>query len=122
MSRLPEHLLDHLRNPRNVGEPSGEPIFRGEARNPACRDHLVLWFTVAGGAVTAAGFRAAGCPACLAYGSASTEVLVGLPAGPGLAAAAEAALTERHGPPPGLHRHALKLVAEALTAAAAPGG
>ncbi|RKY16858.1 MAG: hypothetical protein DRQ55_17095 [Planctomycetota bacterium] len=115
MTRLPDVLIDHIRNPRNVGRPDGERVFTGVATNAACRDHLVLYLlTDDEGAVARAGFKATGCPACLAMGSASTELVRGLAFEPGLPARAEAAWHEAFGEPAGLHRHALSLVREAL--------
>ena len=63
MSRLPDSLLQHLREPRHVGEPEGGASHRGQARNAACRDLLVIYLRVAEERVEAAGFKATGCPA-----------------------------------------------------------
>ena len=115
MSRLPDALREHLVTPRNVGEPRGGFSHRGEALNGACRDHLVIY--VDGdeqGRVARAGFRAKGCPAAMAMGSAVTDLLVGLPLDGTLAQLAAARLAEAYGEPAPLHRHALALVTEAL--------
>lgn len=114
MSRLSEDLRRHLSDPVGAGEPVGGHDRRGEARNAACRDHLVLYWAVEHERVARAGFRATGCPAVMAYGSVAVELLPGLPAGPGLPARLRAAIVERHGEPAALHRHALALVDEAL--------
>ena len=122
MSRLPDALLAHLRDPRNVGQAPGGQTHRGEARNAACRDHLVLSLRVEGGQVVSAGFKAAGCPATLGMGSAVTELLPGLECGPGLAERLRSRFIDAYGEPAALHRHALAMVAEALGSLAGADG
>ena len=97
-----------------MGEPSGGYDLVGEARNAACRDHLVLYLATAEGRVTAAGFRASGCPAALGIGSAAAELLPGLGFDDGLGAALRLRFTDAYGEPSALHRHALQLVLESL--------
>jgi nitrogen fixation NifU-like protein len=70
-------LLDHFRNPRNVGELTS-PAVCVDAVNPACGDILRLCVRIEGEQVTAAGFKARGCPASIAAGSALTELLIGI--------------------------------------------
>jgi NifU-like protein len=116
MSRLPDALRDHIISPRNAGEPQGGFDHRGEAVNGACRDHLVLYLVRDDeGGVARAGFRAKGCPAAMALGSAVTELLVGLPIDDALPEATLARYVDAFGEPAPLHRHALTLVKEALT-------
>lgn len=115
MSRLSQALREHIVSPRNVGEPEGGFEFRGEGLNGACRDHLVLYLGCDDeGRVARAGFRATGCPAAMAMGSAVTELLPGLPVDAALPEAATARLLDAFGEPAPLHRHALVLVTEAL--------
>ena len=78
-------VLEHLDNPRNVGELAGATV-RGEAFNPVCGDRLILDLRLdeTGGKapgdeiIIAAGFLAEGCPPSIAAGSALTELLIGL--------------------------------------------
>ncbi len=100
-----------------MGPPDGGPSAKGEARNAACRDFLVLYLRQEAGQVAAAGFKATGCPAVMGMGSAATELLPGLAWGPGLAAELRQRFVERYGEPGALHRHALALVEEAVTSA-----
>jgi nitrogen fixation NifU-like protein len=72
----PEALLDHFRNPRNVGE-LDSPAITIEASNPACGDILRLSARVENGAIAEARFKVRGCTASIASGSALTEWLVG---------------------------------------------
>ncbi len=117
VTRLPDELLQHLREPRHVGAAPGGETHRGEARNAACRDHLVLSLRVEDGVVASAGFKAHGCPAAIGTGSAAAQLLAGLPHDASLPEAARARFVERYGEPAALHRHALALVVEALGSA-----
>ena len=72
----PEPLLDHFRNPRNVGE-LALPAVTIEASNPACGDILRLSARIEAGAVAESRFKVRGCTASIACGSALTEWLAG---------------------------------------------
>lgn len=72
----PELLLDHFRNPRNVGE-LAPPAITIEASNPACGDILRLSARIENGAIAEARFKVRGCTASIAAGSALTEWLAG---------------------------------------------
>lgn len=71
-------VLDHLGNPRNVGEMT-DATTRGEADNPVCGDLLHLYLRIDSGTIVAASFKARGCPPTLAASSALTELITGLP-------------------------------------------
>jgi len=71
-----ERLLDHFRNPRNVGE-LPDPAVRVEVVNPACGDILRLSARLGDGRVIDTAFKARGCPASIAAGSALTELMTG---------------------------------------------
>ncbi len=71
-----QRLLDHFRNPRNVGE-LAPPAICIDAVNPACGDMLRLCAEMKENRVTAATFKARGCPASIAAGSALTEIMIG---------------------------------------------
>ena len=68
-------LIDHFRNPRNVGE-LGAPAITADVSNPVCGDILRLSVRIVDGRVVAAGYKVRGCAASIATGSALT-VLVG---------------------------------------------
>jgi nitrogen fixation NifU-like protein len=70
-----EQLLDHFRNPRNAGDVESAD-FTVEVENPVCGDQLRLTVKVSD-VVEAVGFRARGCTAAIACGSALTELLQG---------------------------------------------
>lgn len=115
MRRLPDHLQVHFDAPGRVGPPA-EHDRRGEARNPACGDHVVLYLDTGDGVVRDAGFKAMGCPACLAITAAATDLLPGMSAEAGLPSRAADAYRDRYGAPAVAHRHALALVVTALEA------
>ena len=116
MRDFPEHLRDHVQNPRQAGEPAVWQ-HRGEARNPACGDHVVVFLEVADGCVVTSGFLARGCPAAMGTASALGTLLAGLPADGTLPGAARERYEAMWGEPRPAHRHALSLYADALTAA-----
>lgn len=70
-------LIEHFENPRNVGE-LPPPAAAVDVTNPACGDMLRLSAQFdAGGRVEQARFRARGCTASIAAGSALTELMLG---------------------------------------------
>jgi len=69
-------VLDHFQNPRNVGELAGADGC-AEIENPACGDVLRLAVKVSDGRITQAQFKAKGCVAAMACGSAATELVAG---------------------------------------------
>lgn len=71
-----ETFLDHFQNPRNVGE-LPPPAITIEVSNPVCGDILRLSARFANGLVTSAGYKARGCTASIAAGSALTEWMRG---------------------------------------------
>ncbi len=71
-----ERLLDHFRNPRNVGD-LASPAVTVEVTNPACGDILRLAARFEGNAVIEARYKTKGCTASIAAGSALTEWMAG---------------------------------------------
>ncbi|MCL5745235.1 MAG: iron-sulfur cluster assembly scaffold protein [Acidobacteria bacterium] len=71
-----DRLLDHFRHPRNAGE-LDSPAVRVEVSNPACGDVLRLCARVEAGRVVEARFKARGCTASIAAGSALAEWICG---------------------------------------------
>lgn len=67
-------VLDHFEHPRNAGTiADADASVRIE--NPACGDVLELTIKIADGRITEIGFRAKGCVAAMACGSALTELV-----------------------------------------------
>jgi nitrogen fixation protein NifU and related proteins len=69
-------LLDHFQNPRNAGE-IADGDATAEIENPACGDILRLTIKTSADRITEARFKAKGCVAAIACGSALTELIVG---------------------------------------------
>lgn len=69
-------LIEHFSNPRNVGE-LALPAVTVEVSNPICGDILRLAVRSEEGRVTEARYKARGCTASIAAGSALTELLLG---------------------------------------------
>ena len=69
-------LIEHFRNPRNVGE-LPPPAVTVEVSNPVCGDILRLSAVIDGGSVTRCWFKVRGCTASIAAGSALTELIIG---------------------------------------------
>jgi NifU-like protein involved in Fe-S cluster formation len=71
-----QQLLDHFQNPRNAGEIIGANS-SAEIENPACGDLLRLTLKIHENKITEVRFKAKGCVAAIACGSALTELLAG---------------------------------------------
>lgn len=71
-----DRLLDHFRNPRNVGE-LPPPALTVEVTNPVCGDILRLSARFEDGKIAEIRYRTRGCTASIAAGSALTELLAG---------------------------------------------
>jgi nitrogen fixation NifU-like protein len=69
-------VLDHFQNPRNAGDLTDADA-TAEIENPACGDVLRLSLKAAAGRISEARFKAKGCVAAIACGSALTELVVG---------------------------------------------
>lgn len=69
-------LIEHFRNPRNVGE-LPPPAVVVEVSNPVCGDIMRLSATIGQGRVREARYKVRGCTASIAAGSALTELLAG---------------------------------------------
>ena len=68
-------LLDHFQNPRNVGDLTDADA-AAEIENPVCGDVLRLTLKISAGRITQAQFKAKGCVAAIACGSALTELIL----------------------------------------------
>lgn len=105
-------LADHYRHPRNLGE-LDEPHAVAIVHNPVCGDMLRLAVRVADGRIEAVRFKAYGCAAAIAAGSAATELLKGT----SLAEAAsigDEEILELIGPLPPMKVHAVVLAREGI--------
>jgi len=69
-------VLDHFEHPRNAGAVADADV-SARIENPACGDVLELTVKVAGGRIAEIRFKAKGCVAAMACGSAVTELVSG---------------------------------------------
>jgi len=71
-----DRLLDHFRNPRNVGR-LDPPAVTVDVTNPACGDMMRLSARFEEGRVAEVRYQTRGCTASIAAGSALTEWMTG---------------------------------------------
>ncbi len=71
-----EIVMDHFKNPRNVGEiPNADGI--GEVGNPACGDIMTFYIKVKDNVLEDVKFQTFGCGAAIAVSSIVTEMAIG---------------------------------------------
>jgi len=73
-----EKVMDHYRNPRNVGKIDNADAV-GEAGSLACGDSLKIYLKIKDGIVTDAKFQTFGCGSAVASSSILTEMIIGKP-------------------------------------------
>ena len=71
-----EKVMDHYRNPRNVGKIDNADAI-GEAGSLACGDSLKIYLKIKDGIVTDAKFQTFGCGSAVASSSILTEMIIG---------------------------------------------
>src|SRR5580693_4460468 len=108
-------VLDHFQNPRNAGE-IADADGTAEIENPACGDVLRLTLKVGREQITNARFKAKGCVASIACGSALTELIVGKTLNQALELRREDVIAAVGGLPQA-STHAAQLALDALLAA-----
>jgi nitrogen fixation NifU-like protein len=109
-----DKLLDHFQHPRNAGDLPA-PACSVEVENPACGDILRLSARFENGRVAEARYKARGCTASIAAGSALTEWLEGRPRAE-LAAFLPEIIDQELGGVPAASRHVTVLCADAVKA------
>jgi nitrogen fixation NifU-like protein len=110
-----EKVMDHFRNPRNVGvmeNPSGV----GKVGNPVCGDVMELFIKVENDIITDTRFRTFGCGAAIATSSMVTELVKGKTLEEALKISNKAVAEALGGLPP-IKMHCSVLAEKALKAA-----
>lgn len=110
-----DRLLDHYRNPRNVGV-LPQPDGRAERENQVCGDVLQVFVNLENDAIKEIRFKAEGCVPTIALASYATEWAAGRRVGE-VQKLSPAQLGNSLGPLPQHKLHAALLVVETLRAA-----
>ena len=76
MSMYSEKVMDHFRNPRNVGE-IDDADGVGEVGNAACGDIMKIYIKVEGDVIKDVKFQTFGCGSAIATSSMITEMVMG---------------------------------------------
>ena len=110
-----EKVMDHFKNPRNVGEIE-EPDGIGHVGNPICGDVMELYIKVRDDIIVDAKFKTFGCGAAIATSSMVTELVKGKSIKEALAISNRAVAEALGGLPP-IKMHCSVLAQEALRSA-----
>jgi len=110
-----EKVLDHFKNPRNVGEiPDADGV--GTVGNPVCGDLMSVYIKVKDGRISDVKFKTFGCGAAIATSSMITELAKGKTIDEALKITRKDVADSLGGLPP-IKMHCSNLAADALHAA-----
>jgi nitrogen fixation NifU-like protein len=107
-----EKVLDHFRNPRNVGEIE-DPDGVGTVGNPVCGDVMSIYIKVNDDKIADIKFRTFGCGAAIATTSMTTELAKGKTLDEAMEITREEVAEKLGGLPP-VKMHCSNLAADAL--------
>ena len=110
-----EKVMEHFRNPRNVGEIKN-PDGVGHVGNPVCGDIMELYIKVENDVIVDAKFKTFGCGAAIATSSMVTELVKGKRVEEALAISNKAVAEALGGLPP-IKMHCSVLAEQALRSA-----
>ncbi len=112
-TKYSEKVLDHFRNPRNVGTLEGDDVAYGRVGNPTCGDIMEMYVRIDGDVIKEAKFRTFGCGSAIATTSMATEMVVGMTLDEAMELTRQDVADELDGLPP-IKMHCSNLAAEAL--------
>ncbi|MBN2228747.1 MAG: Fe-S cluster assembly scaffold protein NifU [Candidatus Thorarchaeota archaeon] len=112
-TKYSEKVLDHFRNPRNVGTLEGDDVAVGKVGNPTCGDIMEVFIRVDGDKITDAKFRTFGCGSAIATTSMTTEMVIGMTLDEAMKLTRQDVADELDGLPP-IKMHCSNLAADAL--------
>ena len=108
-----EKVLDHFRNPRNVGTLEGENVAWGEVGNPVCGDLMKMFIKVEDEKIADIKFQTFGCGSAIATSSMITEMVKGKTLDEAMKVTRQDVADELEGLPP-IKMHCSNLAADAL--------
>jgi len=114
-SQYSEKVMEHFKNPRNVGEMEN-PDGVGRVGDPICGDVMELYIKVKDGTIIDAKFKTFGCAAAIATSSMVTEMVKGKSVEEALKISNKAVVEALDGLPP-VKVHCSVLAEDALKAA-----
>lgn len=108
-------MLDHFRNPRNVGtlDTDDPDVAYGKVGNPTCGDIMEMFIRIEDDKITDAKFRTFGCGSAIATTSMTTEMVVGMSLDDAMKLTRQDVAEELDGLPP-IKMHCSNLAADAL--------
>ena len=107
-----EKVLDHFKNPRNVGEMK-DADGEGTVGNPVCGDMMTMYIKVKEDKIEDITFKTFGCGAAIATSSMTTELAKGMTLGEALEVTRQDVADALDGLPP-VKMHCSNLAADAL--------
>lgn len=108
-----DKVLDHFRNPRNVGTLEGDNVAVGRVGNPVCGDLMEIYIKVDEDKIKDIKFKTFGCGSAIATSSMITELVKGKSLDEALKVTREDVANELEGLPP-IKMHCSNLAADAL--------
>jgi len=111
-----EKVLDHFRNPRNVGALEGDDVSIGRVGNPVCGDLMEMYIQVKDERISDIKFKTFGCGSAIATSSMITELVKGKTLDEAMKVTRQDVADELEGLPP-IKMHCSNLAADALHAA-----
>jgi len=112
-TKYSDKVLDHFRNPRNVGTLEGDDVAYGRVGNPTCGDIMEIYIKIDDDKITDAKFRTFGCGSAIATTSMTTEMVVGMSLDAALKLTRQDVADELDGLPP-IKMHCSNLAADAI--------
>ncbi|MFW9907209.1 MAG: iron-sulfur cluster assembly scaffold protein [Candidatus Thorarchaeota archaeon] len=112
-TKYSEKVLDHFRNPRNVGTLEGDDVAYGRVGNPTCGDIMEMYIRIKDDKITDAKFRTFGCGSAIATTSMTTEMVIGMNLEDAMKLTRQDVADELDGLPP-IKMHCSNLAADAL--------
>lgn len=110
-----EKVLEHFRNPRNVGEIEDADGI-GEVGNPKCGDIMKMYLKIEDGIIVDVKFKTFGCGSAIASSSMATEMIKGKSIGEAMKLTNKAVAEALDGLPP-IKMHCSVLAEQAVKAA-----